>query len=277
MKDQYAVIGNPIHHSWSPKIHQLFAEQTQQELDYKAILAPLDGFKHILKEFQNQGGKGLNITLPFKQQAYQIVDTLSERAKLAKSINTIQFNPDGTLFGDNTDGIGFIRDVVHNHNFSISNKRVLILGAGGAVRGILHPLLQESPAQLIIANRTEETAKALIEEFPHDPSIQTCSLSSLDQFKFDLVINGTSASLTENTIDLPKNILSGQAYCYDMVYGKGTTPFMAWAAENNAMLISDGLGMLIEQAAESFYIWRGIRPKTLNFSVLLLECSGAFI
>ncbi len=257
--DEYGVMGNPIQHSWSPRIHQLFAEQTGQQLTYQAMLVPLDGFKQALTDFKLRKGKGLNITLPFKQEAYQLADVLSERAKLAKAVNTLQFNSDGRLFGDNTDGVGFIRDVVANHQFPMLNKRVLILGAGGAVRGILHPLLQESPKQVVIANRTEENAKALVEEFP---SLEICPLSKLSQFKFDLIINGTSAGLTGDAIDLPNNILSEHAYCYDMVYGKGSTPFMKWALENHAAIVTDGLGMLIEQAAESFFIWRGVRPDT---------------
>jgi len=261
--NQYGVMGHPIQHSWSPKIHQLFATQTNQQLIYQAILVPLDGFAQALDDFQAQGGKGLNVTLPFKQQAYQCVDVLSERAKLACAINTIQFNSDGSRLGDNTDGVGFIRDVTLNYKFPILNKRVLVLGAGGAVRGIIDPLLKQSPKLMVIANRTEENAHALVTQSDKRSSnIQACSLSELAQFEFDLIINGTSASLLGDDIDLPGNILSAHAYCYDMVYGKGATPFMQWALKNNAAIVSDGLGMLIEQAAESFYIWRGIRPDT---------------
>src|SRR5579872_616483 len=259
--DQYGIMGNPIQHSWSPQIHQLFAKETQQTMIYQPILVPLDGFKQALDTFQMQGGKGLNITLPFKQQAYQYVHTLSERAKLAHAVNTIKFNSDGTCFGDNTDGIGFIRDVIHQQGFPVLNKRVLILGAGGAVRGILHPVLQESPECVVIANRTEENANALKRQFSQYKSVQVCSLQDLSEFKFDLIINGTSASLANETIDLPGSIISENAYCYDMVYGFGSTPFMAWANKNNAPKVSDGLGMLIEQAAEAFYIWRGVKPE----------------
>ena len=260
--DRYGIMGNPIQHSWSPRVHQLFAKQTQQQLIYEPILVSLDGFRQALDGFQARGGKGLNITSPFKQQAYQLVNALSERATLAKAVNTIQFNPDGSRFGDNTDGVGFIRDVMSGHHFPISGKRVLVLGAGGAVRGILNHVLQEQPEWVVIANRTEEKANVLVSEFSYYSSIQARSLSNLTGFKFDLIINGTSAGLTGDIIDLPKRILSEQAYCYDMTYGKRLTPFMMWAIANHAAMISNGLGMLIEQAAESFYLWRGVKPET---------------
>lgn len=260
--NQYGIMGHPIQHSWSPRIHQLFAKQAQLTLSYQPILVPLEGFAQALDSFQAQGGKGLNITLPFKQQAYQSVDFLSERAKWAKAVNTIRFNSDGSRFGDNTDGIGLIRDVIQHHAFSMMGKRVLILGAGGAVRGILNPVLQESPELLIITNRTESNAQALVTEFSQYSCLKACSLQAIAKFQFDLIINGTRASLDGNSIDLPGDILSDQAYCYDMVYGKGKTPFMIWAEKNHAAIVSDGLGMLIEQAAESFYIWHGIRPDT---------------
>lgn len=256
--DRYAVMGNPIQQSWSPQIHQLFAKQTQQPLTYEPILVPLDDFKQSVLNFQNKGGKGLNITIPFKQQAYQLVNQLSERAKVAQAINTIRFEADGSCLGDNTDGVGFVRDVVEHNQFSMRSKRILILGAGGAVRGILAPLMQESPQSVMIANRTLENAQALATEF----GLQALPLAELAQFQFDLVINATSASLTGAEINLPRAILSDQAYCYDMVYGKGITPFMTWGIHNHAAKVSDGLGMLIEQAAESFYLWRGVRPDT---------------
>lgn len=256
--NRYGIMGHPIQHSWSPEIHQLFAKQTGQELIYQPILVPLDGFSQALDAFQAGGGQGLNITLPFKQQAYQLVDQLSERAKRAKSVNTIQFNADGSRWGDNTDGVGFIRDVIHHHAFPLLNKRVLILGAGGAVRGILDPLLQEKPARIVIVNRTRENADNLAAEF----SIEAHDFAALTNDQFDLIINGTSASLMQADMELPSNMLSEQAYCYDMVYGKRSTPFMTWAETHHASLVSDGLGMLVEQAAESFFIWRDVRPET---------------
>ncbi len=263
MMDQYGVMGCPIQHSWSPRIHQLFAKQTNQSLVYRPILVPPDQLEQALHTFQTEGGKGLNITLPFKQQAYELIDKLSERAQLAQAVNTIRFDPDGSLFGDNTDGIGFIRDVIHHHQFPISDKRVLILGAGGAARGILGPILQESPALLVIANRTEANANALAAAFSsYHESVQACALSALTKFEFDLIINATSASLTDAIIELPVSLLGKQAYCYDMMYGKEPTPFMKWAQKHHVAIVSDGLGMLVEQAAESFYIWRGVRPDT---------------
>jgi shikimate dehydrogenase len=260
--DQYGVVGNPIQHSLSPQIHRLFAKQTHQELVYEPILVAFDGFERALQDFQAQGGKGLNITLPFKHQAFQLVDTLSERAARARAVNTIKFNADGRRFGDNTDGVGFVRDVTQHHQFSLKGTRVLMLGAGGAARGVLGAILQEEPSALMIANRTEDKAQILAEEFSQNGLVRACGLSCLGDYTFDMVINATSASLQEEAITLPDNILSEQACCYDMVYGKGDTPFICWAKEQGAALASDGLGMLVEQAAESFFIWRGIRPST---------------
>ncbi len=259
--DHYAVMGNPIQHSLSPHIHSLFATQTRQNMNYQAILVDLDGLSGALNDFQNRGGRGLNITLPFKQEAFLLMHTLSARALEAKAVNTIQFNPDGSRFGDNTDGVGFIRDVTIQHQFSLNNKRILILGAGGAVRGVLGAILKEKPALLMIANRTENNAKALAHEFASD-LIQTVSLKNLSNYQFDMVINGTSASLQDDTLSLPNHILSDSAFCYDMVYGKGMTPFLSWATEQGALIQSDGLGMLVEQAAESFLLWRGVKPET---------------
>ena len=262
--DNYAVIGNPIQHSWSPRIHLLFAQQTQQQLNYQAILAPLESFSEVLLEFQQQGGKGLNVTLPFKQQAYEWLENLSKRATLAKAVNTIRFDSDGTCWGDNTDGVGFVRDVVGRHQFSLEKKKILILGAGGAVRGILGEILARSPELVVIANRTLSAAEVLAEEFACSDVLQVKNLIQLEieSYQFDLVINGTSMGLTGDELQLPPSILTNDAYCYDLVYGRGVTTFMQWAKENHAGQVTDGLGMLIEQAAESFYLWRGIRPET---------------
>ncbi len=262
--DRYGVMGNPIQHSLSPKIHALFAKQTHQQLVYDPILVALDGFSQALLNFQEQGGKGVNITLPFKQQAFECVDVLSERAKLARAVNTIKFEADGVRFGDNTDGIGFIRDVTMHHAFPLKNARILILGAGGAARGVLGAILQEEPALLVIANRTAEKAYALANEFSAQGLVSGCALSQLTGYSFDLVINATSASLQEEAITLPDDILSEYAYCYDMVYGKGQTPFLTWAKEHGAAITSDGLGMLVEQAAEAFLLWRNVKPDTAS-------------
>lgn len=260
--DNYGVIGNPIQHSKSPLIHRLFAEQAQQKLQYSPILVELDGLERTLADLRDQGFKGLNITLPFKHKAFGLMDTLTERAERAQAINTVTFNEDGTCLGDNTDGVGLIRDIIGNLKFTIQKKRVLILGAGGAVRGILDPILSEKPCELIIANRSENKAVALAEDFSDSGFVQACPLSLLETNAFDLVINGTSASLQDEMLDLPGSILKDGALCYDMVYGKGLTPFLRWALEQGAAECVDGLGMLVEQAAESFYLWRGVKPDT---------------
>lgn len=260
--DHYGLIGNPVQHSQSPLIHRLFAEQTLQQMDYSSILVSLSGLEEALIQFQDQGGKGLNITLPFKHRAFSLVDARSERAERAQAVNTILFKEDGMRYGDNTDGVGIIRDITLNHRFSIRNKRVLILGAGGAVRGILSPLLIEQPSEVILTNRTESKAVALADDFSNEGFIQACPLSLLEINSFDLVINGTSASLQGEMLDLPGSILKENSFCYDMVYGKGMTPFLKWSKEQGASLCTDGLGMLVEQAAESFYVWRNIKPNT---------------
>lgn len=260
--DNYGVMGNPIQHSKSPAIFRLFAEQTKQQLHYASILVALDGLSSALTEFKKEGGKGVNITLPFKHRAFSLVDSVSERAQRAEAINTIQFNEDGTLFGDNTDGVGLVRDILTNHKVSIKNKRILVLGAGGAVRGVLDAIIGEQPSEVVVSNRTENKAVALAEAFADVGPIIACPLSLLENNSFDMVINGTSASLQDEMLDLPGSILKEGAFCYDMVYGKGLTPFLRWAREQGAVTCVDGLGMLVEQAAESFYLWRKIKPET---------------
>lgn len=260
--DQYGILGNPIQHSKSPLIYSLFAEQTGQLLQYSAILVEFEGLSAALDSFQAQEGKGVNITLPFKHRAVTLVDSLSERAQRAQAINMITFTKEGERIGDNTDGTGLVKDILVNKNFSIRNKRILILGAGGAVRGIIDPLFNEKPTEIVIANRTETKAVALAEEFSAAGSIQACPLDLLEINSFDLVINGTSASLQDEMLDLPGSILKDGALCYDMVYGKGMTPFLRWAREQGSVLCVDGLGMLVEQAAESFYQWRQVKPDT---------------
>lgn len=260
--DQYGVMGNPVQHSKSPLIHRLFAEQTKQAIQYMPILVDLDGLPDALDQFQANGGKGLNITLPFKHRAFALVDSVSDRALAAEVVNTIIFNDDGTRWGDTTDGWGLIQDIVHNHQFPIFNKRVLVLGAGGAVGGVIDPLLNENPQELVIANRTANKAFALVENFISDTPLIACGLEDLAGQEFDLVINGTSASLRGEIINLPSGLLSADAFCYDMVYGKGVTPFLAWANQQGAARSKDGFGMLVEQAAESFFLWRNTRPDT---------------
>jgi shikimate dehydrogenase len=256
----YAVLGNPISHSKSPLIHRLFAEQTNQSLTYNAILVEPGNLAPTLNHFQSQQGHGINITHPFKQEATQLVNKLSDRATQANAINTIIFNEDGTRWGDNTDGIGLIRDLVNHHRVTISDRRILILGAGGAARGIIGAILAESPAQLMIANRTESKAIALADTF-QTKLITASPFSSLKHHTFDIVINATSASLHHASFELPNSLINENSYCYDLAYGKGLTPFLTWAKQQGATY-HDGIGMLIEQAAESFFLWRKVRPDT---------------
>lgn len=267
--DTYAVIGNPVAHSKSPLIHTEFAKQTQQKLQYLKIISPLDQFFETVTQFKQRGGKGLNVTLPFKEQAYHYVSECSARARLAKAVNTIVFNKDGNSYGDNTDGVGLIRDLSLNHHFSLRDKRILVLGAGGAVRGILAPLLAEHPQYLVIANRTVEKAQQLHQEFSHLGQIQSCGFSQFPEQVFDLIINGTSASLSAELPPLPGVLVSPETFCYDLVFSDKPTIFLQWAKQHGAQHSADGLGMLVEQAAESFYIWRGIRPNTQPILALL--------
>lgn len=261
MTDHYAVFGNPITHSKSPRIHTLFAEQTQQDIDYKKILVTPGQFANEAKLFFDGGGRGLNVTVPFKIDAFSFADTLNERAKLAGAVNTLKKLPDGKIFGDNTDGCGLMRDITQNLKWTIKNKSVLILGAGGAVRGVLGPLLAEMPTDIVIANRTVEKAIELTHVF-NSAVVRACGYDSIEPAAFDLIINGTSASLSGDMPPIHTNGLSGKTCCYDMMYSKSPTVFMQWASAYGSDHVSDGLGMLVEQAAESFYIWRGVRAAT---------------
>lgn len=260
--DQYAVMGNPIGHSKSPLIHSLFAEQTGQKLEYSAILVELKLFNEAVGEFQEQSGKGLNVTVPFKRDAWRLVDERSECAELAGAVNTIVIREDGTLYGDNTDGVGMVRDIRENLGIAIEGKKVLLLGAGGAVRGVLGPLMQENPAEVVIANRTPERAQELADDFEEYGKVEGSSYDDLDGSRYDIVINGTSSSLKGELPPLPDGILARDAFCYDMMYSGEPTAFLAWAEDEGCEKLSDGLGMLVEQAAESFNIWRGVRPQT---------------
>ncbi|MGK0674072.1 MAG: shikimate dehydrogenase [Halothiobacillaceae bacterium] len=261
MTDRYAVIGNPIAHSKSPLIHTMFAKQTKQAMSYERILAPLGGFREAVLRFRAEGGRGLNVTVPFKLEAYELADQLSERAARAGAVNTLIFHADGTIEGDNTDGTGLVRDLL-KQGATIENKRVLILGAGGAVRGALAPLLAERPRELVIANRTADKAVQLAAAFADLGPVRGCGFDALDK-TFDLVINGTSASLAGELPPLPNDLLANEeAVAYDMAYGTTSTPFQRWAATHGARLALDGLGMLVEQAAESFRRWRGVQPDT---------------
>lgn len=262
MPARYAVIGNPIEHSKSPLIHTAFAKQEQAEISYERILASDNNFSDVVNQFRKQHGLGLNVTVPFKITAYQQCTQLSPEAKAAKAVNTISFDAAGGWLGANTDGIGLLRDLTANLCCQLSNKKILILGAGGASRGILLPLLQENPDSVVIANRTVEKARILASEFSLLGNITACGYAELHNQAFDLILNATSSSLSNQTPDLPKETVGEGCLCYDLMYSDVDTAFMRWAKVNNAAKISDGLGMLIEQAAESYYIWRGFKPDT---------------
>ena len=260
--DRYAVFGNPIKHSRSPQIHSAFAEQTGQRLTYRSQLVELGGFAVAAGDFFAQGGKGLNVTVPFKLDAFAFAGELSGRARRAGAVNTLAAQDDGSIYGDNTDGIGLVRDIDHNLAWEIAGRRVLIVGAGGAARGIIEPLLKKHPGLLVVANRTLEKSSQLAREFADLGEVRACSFAGLTGNQFDLVINATSAGLHGEMPALPVDLLSEGCCCYDMTYGPEPTPFMRWAAAEAAWAVADGLGMLVEQAAEAFCIWRGMRPNT---------------
>lgn len=263
MPDSYAVFGNPIAHSKSPLIHAEFARLTGQDMTYQALLAPLDGFPAAVDAFRAAGGRGANVTVPFKLEAFALCgENLSQRAKAAGAVNTLSFGPEG-ISGDNTDGVGLVADIRDNLKFDLAGRRILLLGAGGAARGVILPILSQAPMSLTIANRTAEKAWALAELFSSaEATVTACGLPELAGRGFDLVINATAASLSDQTPDLPEGLYAPGSLAYDMVYGKGLTPFLTQAKEQGAARLADGLGMLIEQAAEAFFVWRGVRPPT---------------
>lgn len=271
MTDCYAVIGNPVAHSKSPRIHAEFARQTGQDMSYSAILAPLDGFVETVERFRAEGGKGANVTVPFKQEAWKFATLLTERAEAAQAVNTLKFE-NGTILGDNTDGTGLVRDITQNLGFAIAGQRVLLMGAGGAARGVILPLLEQAPAQLVIANRTVEKARELREHFAGRGPIEASGYPELAGRPFDLVINATASSLKGELPPLPEGVFAQGSLAYDMMYGKGLTPFLQFAQEHGAGRLADGLGMLVEQAAESFYLWRGVRPLAQPVIALLKSC-----
>lgn len=268
MTDRYAVIGNPIAHSKSPIIHAEFARQTGEDISYTAILAPLDGFAATLNHFRAEGGKGLNITVPFKQEAFGLATTRTERATLAQAVNTIKFAND-TILGDNTDGAGLVRDIQENLQYPMQDKRILLMGAGGAARGVMLPILSQHPLSVTIANRTPEKAVALQQQFSAYGAVSGGDYDDLAGREFDLVINATSSSLSDALPPLPAGVFARHSLAYDMMYGKGLTPFLAFARAQGATQLADGLGMLVEQAAESFFVWRGVRPATQPVIALL--------
>jgi len=261
MPDRYAVFGNPISHSQSPRIHALFAAQTRQDMSYEALLATVDGFATAIQQFVRAGGQGANVTVPFKEEAFRLAKTLTPRAKAAGAVNTLSF-ADDSIAGDNTDGAGLVRDLKANLGFDLTGKRILLLGAGGAARGVILPLLQEQPAALTLANRTEEKAFRLALQFTGRASVlpEACGFGQLTGKEFDLVINATSTGLSDTALPLPPRLFAPRGLAYEMVYGR-ETPFMRQARADGSR-VADGLGMLVEQAAETFQLWRGIRPAT---------------
>lgn len=259
--DRYGVFGNPIGHSKSPLIHRLFAEQTGQQLSYEALLAPLEDFDGYARAFF-ESGLGGNVTVPFKEQAFALADSLTERARRAGAVNTLKKLDDGRLLGDNTDGAGLVRDLTVNAGIELCGKRILLLGAGGAVRGILEPFLAQQPQTLVIANRTVDKAEQLARQFADLGPVVASGFDWIDA-PVDLIVNGTSASLAGELPPItPSLIQPGHTCCYDMMYGAGPTAFNRWAAEQGAARTLDGLGMLVEQAVEAFHLWRGVRPDS---------------
>ena len=256
MTDRYAVFGHPIAHSKSPQIHAAFARQTGEDVVYEARLAPLDGFADSVAQFIAAGGRGANVTVPFKEEAFKLANRLSPRAQRAGAVNTLVFDVEG-IAGDNTDGAGLVADLTRNLNRSLAGKRILLLGAGGAARGVIEPLLEQQPAALVIANRTISRAQELADLFGH--GITACSFDAADA-PFDIVINATAASLAGELPPLSSRIFTPNTLAYDMMYGRDT-PFLSFARTHGAAT-ADGLGMLVEQAAEAFYVWRGVRPDS---------------
>ena len=271
MPDRYAVVGNPVAHSKSPQIHAAFAHSTGADMSYERLLAPLGDFDATVDAFARGGGRGLNVTVPFKLEAFALASAHSARAGAAGAVNTLARRGDG-WFGDNTDGAGVIRDLTVNLGVDIAGRDVLVLGAGGATRGILDPLLAQHPRSLVVSNRTPEKAVELARRFAADGPVSAAAADALGGRRFDLVINSTSASLGAG-VDVhwpwPATVFAPGALAYDLVYADVPTRFLQWAKASGAALAVDGLGMLIEQAAESFLLWRGIRPDTAPVFALL--------
>jgi shikimate dehydrogenase len=259
--DRYAVIGNPIAHSRSPFIHTEFARQTGQDIQYERLLAPLDGFRSTVEDFRAGGGRGLNVTLPFKLEAFALAQECSDRASDAQAVNTLKLDA-VPLFGDNTDGIGLLRDIESNLSVRLAGRRLLLIGAGGAAQGVVGPLLSVRPEQLVIVNRTADKAQKLLQQFAGRGPLAVSSYAELDGQRFDVVINATSAGLNASAPPVPDGLFAPDALAYDMMYGKGAQPFLEQSRHQGAARLADGIGMLVEQAAESFFIWRGVRPQT---------------
>lgn len=257
--DAYVVIGNPIAHSKSPEIHAHFASSTRQHMQYDRLLVPVDGFVDATRAFIARGGKGANVTAPFKLDAYAFATALTPRAKVAGAVNTLKFDGD-TILGDNTDGAGLVGDITRVAGVALAGRRILLIGAGGAARGALLPILEQGPGEVVLVNRTADKAQALADQVREYGNVKAGSFD-VAQGQFDIVINATSAGLHGGTPPVSAEVFGAGTLAYDMVYAKAPTQFMAFAAQKGAT-VRDGLGMLIEQAAEAFYLWRGVRPDT---------------
>lgn len=260
--DRYAVVGHPVAHSWSPFIHEQFARQTGQRIEYGRIDVPPGQLREAVHRFFGTGGRGLNVTVPHKREAVALVQELTPRAQRAGAVNTLALRADGTLLGDNTDGAGLARDLLNNHHVPVAGRRLLLLGAGGAARGVIAPLLGLKPALFTIANRTPERARELAQAFADLGTLQARAYADVDPAPYDILVNATSASLAGEVPPLPAATVARTSFCYDMAYGRGDTAFVRWAQERGAARATMGLGMLVEQAAESFHLWRGVRPDT---------------
>jgi shikimate dehydrogenase len=261
MSDRYAVIGNPIGHTKSPLIHRSFAQATGQVIEYTAIEGPLDGFAAAVRAFRDAGGLGMNVTAPFKLKAFDLADERTERAQLAGAVNALKFEG-GRILADNFDGIGLVNDIQRNLGLPLAGKRVLLLGAGGAARGALLPFLQQRPAELVIANRTGTKAMALADQLASKGPVRAGAYADIGRGPFDLVVNATSASLKGELPPVPATVFASGGLAYELVYGKGLTPFLRLAHNAGVQCLADGVGMLVEQAAEAFVWWRGVRPAT---------------
>ena len=271
--DQYVVIGNPVAHSKSPAIHAQFAAQTGESIAYERLAAPLDDFAACVQHFMQSGGCGANVTVPFKLEAFALATQLTPRAQAAGAVNTLSFE-DGRIVGDNTDGVGLVRDIVYNAGVVLEGRRTLLLGAGGAARGVVMPLLAERPQQLVVANRTFARAQELVQSFPAAASVLKAAAFDDLSGQFDVIINATSASLSADLPAVPATLFGPQVFVYDMMYAATPTVFMQWAAQHGAC-VRDGLGMLVEQAAESFFVWRGARPDTAPvYAALRAQLAG---
>src|ERR1700753_4183745 len=269
--DQYGVVGHPVAHSWSPFIHGLFSRETGQAMTYRLYDFAPDAFHDRVREFFRQGGQGLNVTVPHKIAAVDVADDLTSRAAHAAAVNTFIARSDGTILGDNTDGTGLVRDLCDNQGIVITHRRILIIGAGGASRGVLAPLLGLSPAELVIGNRTSARAEARARAFEKLGTTRGVGFRYISGGAFDLIINATSASLSGDIPAVPISVVGPDTVCYDMAYGKSDTPFVRWALKQGCTRALQGWGMLVEQAAESFRVWRGVRPTTGSVLTALEE------